>query len=137
MKIIFNLFRSFKDFLRFLWYTLNIAQWQQPEWEVILKLLLIEDDEKLCELLLFQLEKEKPDSFSEEDLEFCEEILNKTKDIRMQDILHTIGQLNKQMIEQYNDQYRSLLQLKGATFEQINMEIQENADSILHIWKKK
>ena len=86
---------------------------------------------------IIQLEKEKPDSFSEEDLEFCEEMLNKTKDIRMQDILHTIGQLNKQMIEQYNDQYRSLLQLKGATFEQINMEIQENADSILHIWKKK
>ena len=85
----------------------------------------------------YVIEKEKPDSFSEEDLEFCEEILNKTKDIRMQDILHTIGQLNKQMIEQYNDQYRSLLQLKGATFEQINMEIQENADSILHIWKKK
>ena len=84
-----------------------------------------------------EIEKNIPNTFSKEDLEFCEEILNKTNSIKMQDILHTIGQLNKKMIEQYNDQYSSLLQLKGETFEQINMEIQENADRILHIWQKK
>lgn len=86
---------------------------------------------------MIEMEKDNPKSFSKEELEFSKEILNKTDGITKQDILYAIGQLNKQMIEQYNGPYRSLLQLKGAIFEQINAEVQKNADSILLLWRKK
>lgn len=77
-----------------------------------------------------------PHSFPMETLSYCEQILNKTNGLRLKDIQNTIGQLNEKMVEAYQNTYRNLLQLKGSTFEGINVETQKKADSILNLWGK-
>lgn len=82
------------------------------------------------------IETKRPNSVPEEILSFCKEILRSTNQIQYKDIKSTIIELNGQMVSAYKDTYRSLLQLKGSTFEAINTEIQEKADSILYLWGK-
>lgn len=79
---------------------------------------------------------EHSNAVPEEILSLCKEILRDTNGILYKDIKATIMELNRQMVSAYGDTYRSLLQLKGSTFEAINMEIQKKADSILHLWGK-
>lgn len=80
------------------------------------------------------MEAAYPHSFPTETLSFCEQILNKTNGLRLEDMENTIGQLNEKMVKAYQSTYRTLLQLKGSTFEEINTEIQTKADNILRLW---
>lgn len=82
------------------------------------------------------MEMKYPGSFSPENLSTCRRILAETCEFRMEDIQNTIRQVNEKMISVYETVYRSLLQLKGRTFETINLDIQKEADSILHLWRK-
>lgn len=83
-----------------------------------------------------EMEMKYPGSFSPENLSNCRRILAETCDFQMEDIQNTISQVNGKMISVYETVYRSLLQLKGTTFESINLDIQKEADSILHLWRK-
>ena len=83
------------------------------------------------------MEAAYPHSFPTETLSYCEQILNKTNGLRLEDMQNAIGRLDEKMAEAYQSTYRNLLQLKGSTFEEINAEIQKNADGILHLWGKK
>lgn len=83
-----------------------------------------------------EMENKYPNSFSTEDIAFSEKILKDTNGIQQSDIEKAIEQLNEKIIAIYYGAYRSLLQLKGSTFETINAETQKKADSILHLWGK-
>lgn len=83
------------------------------------------------------IEAKYPNSFSKEELAFCEENLNETNGLRLEDIQKSITQLNEKVISAYHGTYRALLQLKGSIFETINTEIQKEADNILHLWGRK
>lgn len=83
-----------------------------------------------------KMETKYPGSFSPEDLSNCRRIFAETCEFRMEDIQNTIREVNEKMISVYEIDYRSLLQLKGRTFEMINLDIQKEADSILRLWRK-
>ncbi len=83
-----------------------------------------------------EMENKYPNSFSIENIIFSEKILKDTNGIQQDDIEKAIEQLNEKIIAIYYGAYRSLLQLKGSTFETINAETQKKADSILHLWGK-
>lgn len=84
-----------------------------------------------------KMESKYPGSFPKEDIVFSEKILKDTNGIHLDDIRKAINQANERIIAIYYGTYRSLLQLKGSTFELINTELQKNADSILHLWGRK
>lgn len=84
-----------------------------------------------------QIEMEHPNSFSQDDLSSCKRILDVTDGLRIEDIEGELAQINEKMISAYQTTYRSLLQLKGTTFELINRDIQSEAESILRLWRKK
>lgn len=88
-------------------------------------------------LKTLEMESRYPNSFSIEILTSCTKKLDETNELRDKDIQNTIKELHGKIISAYHSTYRALLQLKGATFETINTEIQKNANSILHLWRKK
>lgn len=83
-----------------------------------------------------EMEMKYPGSFSPENLSNCRRILSETCEFRIEDIQNTISQVNGKMTSAYETAYRSLLQLKGITFETINLNIQKEADGILRLWRK-
>lgn len=103
------------------------------EWYTKLRDLLSRDTAKKT----MDMETQYPGSFPVETLSFCLKIIHDTDDLKIKDIEDTIGQLTAKMVETHQNTYRSLLQLKGSTFDAINTEIQRNADSILHLWGRK
>ena len=54
----------------------------------------------------------------------------------LEDIENELLQHKLKVIHIYETTYKPLLKLKGATFEKINDEIQQNADSILRLRRK-
>lgn len=82
------------------------------------------------------MEMQYPGSFPTETITSCSRIISDTDGIKYKDIEDTIGQLTTKMTEIYQSAYRSLLQLKGSTFEAIHTETQNKADSILCTWGK-
>lgn len=77
-----------------------------------------------------------PGSFSPKEIEFSKEILEKTNSMDYVSIEKSIAKLNSDFVEIYEKKFRSLLQLNGSTFEEINAEVQQRADDILHLRKK-
>ena len=82
-------------------------------------------------LEMLSIEKERPGSFSKENIAFNKDILEKTKTISHESINRQITQLNTEFIQVYEEKYRALLQLTGSTFETIAIETQRQADSML------
>ena len=80
--------------------------------------------------------EEHPDCFTDKDLQINMEIIEQTKNIRSEDIENELLQHKLKVINIYETTYKPLLKLKGATFEKINDEIQQNADSILRLRRK-
>lgn len=80
--------------------------------------------------------EEHPDCFTDKDLQINMEIIEQTKNIRSEDIENELLQHKLKVIHIYETTYKPLLKLKGATFEKINDEIQQNADSILRLRRK-
>lgn len=91
-------------------------------------------------LEMLSIEKERPGSFSKENISFNKDILEKIKTISHETISHEsinrkITQLNTEFIQAYEEKYRALLQLTGSTFETIAIETQRQADSMLSFGK--
>lgn len=86
-------------------------------------------------LEMLNIEKERPGSFSKENIAFSKDILEKTKTISHESINRQITQLNTEFIQAYEEKYRALLQLTGSTFETIAIETQRQADSMLSFGK--
>ena len=86
-------------------------------------------------LEMLSIEKERPGSFSKENIAFNKDILEKTKTISHESINRQITQLNTEFIQAYEEKYRALLQLTGSTFETIAIETQRQADSMLSFCK--
>ena len=86
-------------------------------------------------LEMLSIEKERPGSFSKENIAFNKDILEKTKTISHESINRQITQLNTEFIQAYEDKYRALLQLTGSTYETIAIETQRQADSMLSFAK--
>lgn len=83
-----------------------------------------------------ELEAQNPGSFSAETLAFCQKLLDNTRELNCEVVTQNIKQLNQKMVDTYESTYRPLLQLKRTIFEQIDNEVQKEADSILHLWRK-
>lgn len=81
-------------------------------------------------------EKIMSGSFSSKEIAFSKEVLEKTKDMDYVDIENAIAQLNEEFIKAYETKFRSLLQLNGSTFEEVNTEVQKKADDILRLGRK-
>ncbi len=77
-----------------------------------------------------------PGSFSSKEIEFSENVLEKTKDSDYAEIEKAVTQLNGDFIKTYETKFRSLLQLNGSTFEEANTEVQLKADEILRLRRK-
>lgn len=86
-------------------------------------------------LEMLSIEKERPGSFSKENIAFNKDILEKTQTISHESINRQITQLNTEFIQAYEEKYRALLQLTGSTFETIAIETQRQADSMLSFGK--
>lgn len=86
-------------------------------------------------LEMLNIEKERPGSFSKENIAFNKDILEKIKTISHESINRQITQLNTEFIQANEEKYRALLQLTGSTFETIAIETQRQADSMLSFGK--
>lgn len=67
-------------------------------------------------------------TLSQEEINEYYKLLNRTKDIKYEDIEYKISMFTKEMREEYNKKYIELLKLKENTFEKINKEILEKAN---------
>lgn len=85
---------------------------------------------------MLEIEKEHPGSFPQDNIKFSKSILKKTSSIQYTNIEEQIAKLNSDFVNVYETKFKALLQLTGATFEKINDEIQQNADSILRLRRK-
>lgn len=82
------------------------------------------------------METEHPGSFPAYTLAFCRELLQNTDGLSYEIIAQDIGQINEKLVAIHQNAYRPLLPLKRTTFEEIENEVQKEADSILHFWRK-
>lgn len=80
---------------------------------------------------VLRTEAARPNSFSKENVAFSKTLLEKMDGISHDDIMKAISASNDKMVSAYETTYRSLLQLKGQTFDVINAETRQKADSIL------
>ena len=81
-------------------------------------------------------ETKYPGSFPAHTLAFCRDLLQNTDGLSYEIISQNIGQINEKLVATYENFYRPLLALKRTIFEQIDNEVQKEADSILHLWRK-
>ena len=84
-----------------------------------------------------KMEMKFPHAFSGDTLSFCKSVLGRTDGVTLDAINKEIGTHKSEMVAAYEKTYRDLLQLKGQTFEAVNMEIQKNANDILRFGRKK
>lgn len=83
------------------------------------------------------MEAKCPGSFQADKLSFCRELLNDTDSLSYEMFSHDIGVINEKLITSYESSYRPLLALKRKTFEEIDNEVQKDADRILNFWRKR
>lgn len=88
-------------------------------------------------LKLLSVEKQYPGSLPTSEVEKHWETIRMTDGICLEEINNAMIEINKEFCNIYNKEFRSLLQLKGMTFESINTQMQENADAILSLRSKK
>ena len=84
---------------------------------------------------MLRIEKERPGSFSKDHIALNEEVVEKIKTISYENINLQITQLNTELVQAYEEKYRTLLQLTGSTFETIAIETKRQADSMLSFGK--
>ena len=84
-------------------------------------------------LQLLEFEKQHPGMTSFDNIAFNKEIVEKTKIITFENINSKIAKLNTEFVDAYETKYKSLLRLKGSTFECLYRDISDQADSMLNI----
>lgn len=80
---------------------------------------------------MLNLEKTRPGSFSEQELSDSKTMIEKTNNIIYTDIENDLRTLTAEIVREYETTYKELLKCKGATFETINLEVQQTADNML------
>ncbi|MFR7636090.1 MAG: hypothetical protein ACLUYZ_01670 [Lachnospiraceae bacterium] len=78
-----------------------------------------------------KMETGYPNLFSEDTLIFCRTLLDKTDGVTLDGLNEDIAAANRELACAYEKTYKSLLQLKGQTFEAIDVEMQKRANSLL------
>lgn len=86
-------------------------------------------------LNILNKEKASPGSFNAETIQYCKKIVHNTDGITLDQIQTGLRDTNQKMISTYEAHHRPLLQTHRATFDKINKEVQQEADSILLLWK--
>ena len=86
---------------------------------------------------IFEFEKKYPGSFTQENLSFNNEVLEKLRFINKEMIDSEITKINLEFVSLYEGKYRELLRLRGSTFETIYNEINSRANDILDIKRSK
>ena len=80
---------------------------------------------------MLNLEKDRPGSFSEQELSDSKTMIAKTNNIIYTDIENDLHTLTAEVVREYETTYKELLKCKGATFETINLDVQQIADNML------
>lgn len=109
-------------------------QVSQKEVDQYEKQLALHNRENALNLLL--QEERYPGSLSAYEIEKHQLMVQNTSDIRSEDIKNAVQKLGEEFIRIYDEDFRGLLQLKGTTFETINLQTQKNADAILSLRRK-
>ena len=86
---------------------------------------------------MFEIEKNRPGSFTQEDISFNHDVLEKLQFINKEKIDAEITKINLEFVGLYEGKYRELLRLRGSTFETIYNEINSRANEILDIKRSK
>jgi len=87
-------------------------------------------------LEILEIEQNYPGSFDNESIAFSTSIIEKSNAINNEIIKKQLSQIGIEFIDAYEEKYRPLLQLCGATFDVINSETQQLADDILRFGRK-
>lgn len=82
------------------------------------------------------IEEKYPGSFPEGQVSFCRNLLRDTDLLSYETFSKDLEKMNKKLIAAYESSYRPLQPLKRTIFEQIDSEVQKEADSILNFWRK-
>ena len=82
------------------------------------------------------IEEKYPGSFPEGQVSFCRDLLRDTDLLSYETFSKDLEKMNKKLIAAYESSYRPLQPLKRTIFEQIDSEVQKEADSILNFWRK-
>lgn len=82
------------------------------------------------------MENKYPGSVPVDQVSFCRELLEGIDGLSTEALFRELGDINEKLIAAYKNFYRPLLALKRTLFEQIDNEVQKEADSILHLWGK-
>lgn len=85
---------------------------------------------------MLNLEKDRPGSFSEQELSDSKILIEKTNNIIYTDIENDLRTLTTEVVREYETTYKELLKCKGATFKTINLEVQQTADNMLKFKEK-
>lgn len=85
---------------------------------------------------VLDVEKEAPNTFSAETIQYFRKIISDTEGITLDQIQSALRDTNQKMLSTYENYHRALLQVHRDTFNKTNEKIQEQADSILHLWRK-
>lgn len=83
-----------------------------------------------------ELEKKYPNSFTEKDLSFCASVLERTKNLKYDEIWDDIGKASRELADAYDHVYRNLLALKGQVFDSIYTDMRKRAGEILRFGRK-
>lgn len=83
-----------------------------------------------------ELEKKYPNSFTEKDLSFCASVLERTKNLKYDEIWGDIGKASRELADAYDHVYRNLLALKGQVFDSIYTDMRKRAGEILRFGRK-
>lgn len=82
------------------------------------------------------IEEKYPGSFPEGQVSFCRDLLRDTDLLSYETFSKDLEKMNKKLNAAYESSYRPLQTLKRTIFEQIDSEVQKEADSILNFWRK-
>lgn len=85
---------------------------------------------------ILENENRCPGTLSPEEIAKYSKMIEDTGDITLQQIELKLQESSNELVKSYENQYRSLLQFKGQTFEMINKDMQQNADRMLYFWRK-
>lgn len=104
------------------------------EIELYRKMLQLQQRKNVLELLEYS--RANAASISPQELEEYNEILKKTEGLTLDQIRMDLREPYEKVNNLYANEYRELLQKKGATFELIRRDIQNKADEVLHLGRK-
>lgn len=108
-----------------------VAQKQIDQYSNLLSLKQREIAEKAI-----KIQSQYPEPFSQSEMGNHYETLERTKDIKFDNIKNELCLFINETVAINNSVYKPLLKTKNKVFEEINADVQKRADDILHIGRK-